>query len=279
MASSTRSTPTRRLTVLGAAIAMLLGLSPTTASAAVSCSYDAGFSDATVTLSEPGDVATVERSGRRITSNGANCGPATVENTDYVEFYSEAAGDVTGIISLQGGPFVPGADTGSCSFTDDIGFTLWLDGAGSSTAGDRLVIRGADGGDRIRFGVAASPCNGILFRVVNLNVGEPVPDPDVSDVSSNHVDHWEVRSGPGPDRVSGAGGAGAGAVFNAPLELRGGAKGDNLTGGMAADVIRGERHDDVLIGGPGPDLLVGGAGTDTCKGGGGADVLQGCERT
>jgi hypothetical protein len=266
----------RRMLIASAAAATLVSLIPSPASGVVSCTYDPTFHQATVALSQPGDVAEVARSGRAITVNGVPCGIATVDNTARVEFRDHSSsGDVTAIISLRNGPFAPGF-AGNC-FSGDLLFSTWLD-YDSTSAGDRLVIRGAPVTDRIRFGVFESPCNGIDFRVANLNVGEATPDPNIGDVSSNHVDHWIVKSAGGADKVSGAGGAGVGSAFNTRLQLFGGNGDDALTGGTAGDIIRGERGHDLLIGGPGPDELFGGGGIDTCRGGGGADILAGCER-
>jgi hypothetical protein len=243
-------------------------------SAAVpNCTY-ANFSDSVVVNnSAAGDVAKIERSGDDITMNGNTCSDGTttgtVQNTAQVVATDASDGGSTVIISLLGGPFEPGSfdEPGT---SDEIEFNINFD-FGGPAGSDRLRVAGAAGGDRLRYGIDGG------FRIINLNADESSGiDGDAFD-NDNGVNVFDASGGQGPDRISGAGGAGTGTAFDRPLQFVGGDGADRLTGGSRGDNLRGGAGGDTLVGGEGRDLLVGGPGIDTCQGGPGRDTPKSCE--
>jgi RTX calcium-binding nonapeptide repeat (4 copies) len=226
-------------------------------------------------MTNPGDSAVIERAGDAIEVNGAPCGAATVNNTDYVYVLdlTDPPGNVTMTVSLEGGPLAPGFANESGS-SDEMEFSFNLDYEGTSL-GDKLRVRGSGGSQRIRFGFGSPQSNN---RRVNLNANEQDGiDAELTDIAPATVDSWIVAALSGGDIISGAGGAGTGGVFDAPLKILGGDGPDRLTGGLKGDHLRGGAGGDVLTGGAGADVLVGGLGVDRCLGGPGADTLRGCE--
>jgi Ca2+-binding RTX toxin-like protein len=222
-----------------------------------------------------GDVGVAERDGANIEANGTQCQEATRFNLQDLFFLGTGGtSDVTAVISLRGGPFVPGfgAEPGG---SDEMEFAGNLDFI-SASSGDLMVVRSGNGNERIRLGLTddfGSP----LTPVINLNAGESSGlDWDVNDVSPGTWDAAKATGGPGRDAISGAGGADTGVMLDVRLILLGGDDSDRLTGGHKGDRIVGGGGNDVLKGGPGPDVLNGGPGNDRCRGGPGADTLISC---
>jgi Ca2+-binding RTX toxin-like protein len=251
-------------------------LSSLPATAAVSCSYFSPAQFVDITMDGQGDVAVIERDGDAIEMNGAPCGAATRFNTMDVYFSEEANPpvNVTAVISLRGGAFVPGSGA-EAGTSDEIEFSANLDFYTPPSSGDRMEVWGGGGKEWIRMGNSSD--FGAPIHVINLNANEPeTVDWDVSDVGGGTWDLVRALGGAGRDQLSGAGGAATGARFDVRLLLIGGAAADSLTGGTKGDLLKGGSGNDIIRGGPGPDVLRGGPGNDTCRGGPGADTLVSC---
>lgn len=130
----------------------------------------------------------------------------------------------------QRGPFFDPATSAAIKFGLDLG-----------SGADRLEIVGSAGADNVRFGSDG----------INPDVGAATR----ADVTFAHVEAFAVSAGGGEDIVSGAGGAGTGAVFPWPI--------DGIDGGPGGDLLIGGAGNDRLVGGPGEDALNGGDGRDS----------------
>jgi Ca2+-binding RTX toxin-like protein len=246
----------------------------------------------------------VIRSGDDILIDGATCGdgvtgPATVTNTALIHFYDNFGGHQRGTISLVGGPFAPGLDTGASA---EIDFTY----TSTNNLCDLLTIAGTPEIDHITWG-------GGWDAAANLNADEV--DGIDADLVVLGCAWCGVSGGKGDDQLSAAGGAGTGNPARYLMRLsggpgddvmRGGAGPDRMVGGSGADRLSGGRYSDlllnggdgrdhigggdgkdrllgeagrdVLVGGDGNDHLDGGPGFDTCKGGAGTDKFISCEK-
>jgi Ca2+-binding RTX toxin-like protein len=273
-------------------------------SSAVDNSASCSFSPPEVQIINSGPSTTVSRSVDDILVDGATCGPggvigiATVTNTGLIHFYDNFGGYQSVKISLAGGPFAPGLDTGASA---EIDFTYT-----STSLCDQFWIVGTPGVDYITWG-------GGLDAAANLNADETEGvDADLTVLGCA----WGGASGGGGnDLLSAAGGAGTGnparylmrliggtgddvmiggsgpdhqkggrgadRLIGGPRsdpDLRGGPGPDVIRGGPGSDDLLGEGKRDLLVGGDGNDVLKGGAGFDTCKGGPGKDKYFTCEK-
>lgn len=261
--------------------------------------------DGSMTVEMDGAL-TIERSGEVFLVDGAPClgtgGTATVSTVQVVSVRDNSSGGRKITISLAGGPFAPGWETGPSP-------DLWFDLSSQGNQCNRVIIVGSTGGDTIRWGRAGE------FEYINLNAAETADvDFDVRAAGTYHCIMALVFGGDGNDVVSGAGGLDTGLPANYSMRLEGGAGADRLIGGnnrntlagglgndsliggrradalaggngadtlrggFLGDVIKGGSGADTLIGGPDADVLVGGPGIDTCNGGSGKDEFWGCEK-
>jgi Ca2+-binding RTX toxin-like protein len=249
-----------------------------------------------------GSSVRIVRDGDNILMDGSLCG--TVTNTNLIYFYDNWGGTQSATISLMGGPFSPGLDTGSSPEIDIQYFATgnWI---------DTLTIGGTAAADQVRWG----RLGGLLSANLNAAEVEGI-DSDLQVVSGPATYVFPVVwGGGGGDYLSAAGGAGTGVVAVALVHFHGGAGADRLVGGNGkaylfgddgADLIWGGRRDDdrldggagndrvsgrdgndrvngsrggdLLYGGAGNDVLNGGPGFDVCKGGPGNDKFVDCEK-
>jgi Ca2+-binding RTX toxin-like protein len=220
--------------------------------------------------------------------------PPTVTNVDAIEFsfgtdYSDA--DLT--VSLEGGPFAPGA-------TPEPDGTSELELSVASVPGQTVTFVGGAEPDSFRFGLLTG------LSGVNLNATEAHPDIDVTlpisvpQPGDNDDGEWPVssaRGGNGNDVITTAGGPEFDAAFRGGAVLFGNAGNDALTavapqstlldGGPGADqIVAGPRFNfveagsgaDTVTGGSGRDEVDLGGGVDSAALGGGNDRITGTDR-
>lgn len=231
------------------------------------CTFDAATGAMAVVI-QAGETAVIDANGGPVKVNGVSCGTATATNVKRLDVTEDpaAAGDQAVILDYSGGNFALGSPTA--------GRGVFLDlGSGS----DQLKLQGTSGNDRYTLGASGLSVSGGS----NLDV-------HVANGANLKI---VVSTGPGDDKVSGAGGGAFGAPYPYGLEIYGGAGNDTLTGGAGDDTILGGDGDDVLSGGGGHDLLLGENGNDTFLagsvsgagsvylGGAGTDFLDYSKRT
>lgn len=217
-------------------------------------------------------AATIERSGDAIFVDGASCvdtgGTATVSNIAviFVQVVDSTFNrKIT--ISLAGGPFAPGLETGP---SPDLWFRVGIPGNQCVL----LQIVGSAGVDTVRWGGTGPPQGGTEY--INLNANETADvDFDVRAEGSFHCILARFVGGGGSDVVSGLGGLGTDAPAKYPMTLAGGAGADSLTGGDSADSLAGNIGNDLLTGGRRADSLSGGDGADRLRGQEGPDAIEG----
>ena len=250
---------------LGAFVSLVLAgaLVPTMAGAAVSCSFTAATATATVTLAASADAATVGRSGAAIQVNGANCGTATVNNTDKIAVVGTVDHFQRLAVDRAGGVLGPGktAETGA-GVISEIEITVDL----RSGTGEEVAIVGGSAADTAVFGTAGARLN---------------TDADV-DLTFSGLDQVELDGNAGADTLSVGGGGAAGSPLARSSDIDGGADTDTLTGGRGVDTLVGGPDGstptvlgDTLRGGPAGDTLRGGDGRDAIFGDAGVDYLEG----
>jgi Ca2+-binding RTX toxin-like protein len=251
----------RILISLCAGLALLAAPS---ASAAISCTFDAAQARVTVTLSASLDTVYLSRAGNAIQwSIGgvpAQCGAATVKNTNRIDVTATGGGQQRLELDLGGGPFAPGKTKEAKGVSE---IEIFVD-LGAST--DVVNVFGTPGPDVFRMGTGG----------MNLNA-----DADL-DIVAASVESWQARGVAGNDVISAAGGAGTGGELRSSVVVYGGSGSDVLTGGAAGDDLNGETGADRIVGragqdglsgGPGPDVLVGGDGADYIYPEGGKDMI------
>ena len=237
---------TRRITwplVLTCAVALMSLFSATPAQAATTCTFVAPV--ATVTL-DPFASASLSRSGNAIQFNLANCGAATVLNTDTI-VVTGASGAELLTIDLGGGQFAPGAST-EASGAAEIELQLDL-GTQPAGARDRVLIRGTSGPDLLRLGAAG----------VNLNNDNDadLTGPGGGVIPTTGAEGFTVLGLEQDDIITGQGAvASAGSPVPAPISL-------DLSGGPGLDTLNGGSYDDTLDGGSEADFIKGNGGIDT----------------
>ena len=218
------------------------------AGAVVNCTFGAGT--VTVTITAPNETATIARTASgQIQVDGAQCGTATVTNTDKITV-AGALGAQTARIDLANGGFGPGA-TAEGTGTSEIEFEIDLmTGNETTVQPDRVSITGTGAADTIRMGTLGINANGD-------------DDPDITGPAGGatatiRAEAYEVSGLGGPDVISGAAAADVGGAF--PI-----APATRLDGGPASDQITGGDGSDTLIGGPGNDTENGGNSQDFFK--------------
>ena len=236
----------RRAITIGAVALAAVAAAPQAASASVSCSYDAGGHWVSVKLDADGDRAQIAVDpALRIAVGGLPCGAATVGNTDSIFVGDLSAGGATKVA----------IDASSRSF----GAIEWVVGLGGGS--DTLAVLGGTKRAAIVLGTDG----------INLNADELGAD---ADVSLFDVDNVHVFGGPGPDWISGHGGAGTSNPYTGALSVYGGAGDDELEGGEIDNwqtYLDAGAGDDLLVAGSKGAGLMGGAGDDTIVGGAGLD--------
>jgi Ca2+-binding RTX toxin-like protein len=238
---------------LGCAGALLMAAP---AGAVVSCVYTSGDHKATVTfdpVNPNGEYVTIGRSGTAIQANFANCGSATVSNTNTV-VVTGGPGRQHLSVDLLGGPFEPG-------FTPEGGGVSEIEIQVNLKAGtDSLTISGGLGDDTLTLGTSGANMNG---------------DGDVDVITPNGVEEISMYGNDGLDTLSAAGGLGAGGALEQRVFLIGGDGNDAITGSDGPDYIDGSSDADTLAGGAGNDDMIGGSGVDSLEGGLDQDGLEG----
>ncbi|HZB74996.1 MAG TPA: hypothetical protein VE526_02140 [Solirubrobacteraceae bacterium] len=247
---------------IGAAALAAFALPPQTASAAVSCSYLDGFDWAIVKLDAEGDLAKIAAStDTRLLVNGAQCGAATVLNTDTVTVVDQSAGSTKVQLDGSQASFAPGVTDEDPGPDDDLTSEIEFDVQLGTGTVDNLILQGHKTGASMVAGTQG----------VNLNAGAELFGAD-ADVTFSGVDQLSLNGSGAVDWLSGQGGAGTGQPATLPLWLNGGAAGDELhagesqtwrtfmDGGPGADVLVAGAHGAQMNGGPGDDALSGGPG-------------------
>jgi Ca2+-binding RTX toxin-like protein len=249
--------------------------SPALASAdSVSCSYLPGGSLlpslVNVQISPTGNFATsIGRGGPggneilAFGDNSADCGPATVNNTDLIAM-GDASPKSAGTVLLHYIPvgstavFEPG-QTPEPGNSDEIEMGVSF-GPGTDAIGlDALHGDGAPVTIRMGQGDHA---------YINLNAAEADGiDQDVSMEGVDRITFDSVSKQGNDDVIRADGGAGTGP---APIKIR-----VFLYGGDGDDVLTGGARADALVGGKGRDLLAAGAGRDLIDGGRARDLISG----
>ncbi len=238
-------------------------LTPAMAGAVVSCSFSGGTATASVTLSAASDSASLGRSGNAIQVNGANCGAATVNNTDTIAVAGTTANFQRVVIDRAGGALEPGMtpETGA-GVVSEIEISVDL----RTGSGEEIAFLGASAADTAIFGTAGARMNA---------------DTDV-DLTFSGLDQVELDGGLGGDTLSVGGGGTSGSPLARVGDIDGGAASDKLTGGRAADTLLGGPDSstptilgDELHGGPAGDTLRGGDGRDLIFGDAGVDYMDG----
>ena len=187
------------------------------------CSWAGGVVSATIA---PGMRATLTVSGGliRFGAPATGCGGAITSNTDRIVVEGATDTPETLVIDLRGGPLAPGAtpETGQSEIEVDVNLHDVV---------DLIRVIGTNSGASLAVG----------SRGISLNRDDDVDipiDPDPIMVS--------LVGGCGQDRLTAAGGFGAGGRFAGSADLH---------GGGSADVLVGGKGRDRMWGGEGPDAL------------------------
>jgi Ca2+-binding RTX toxin-like protein len=221
------------------------------------CSWAGGVASATIA---PGMRATLTVTGGliRFGAPATGCGGATTSNTDRITVEGATDTPETLVIDLRGGRLAPGAtpETGQSEIEVDVNLHDVVD-----------LIRVIGNGSGASLAVGS---RGISLNRDN-DVDIPI-DPDPIMVS--------LVGGPGRDRLTAAGGFGAGGRFAGSADLQGGGSADVLVGGKGRDRMWGGKGPDVLraVDDKRDRRLDGDAGWDTAYFDRGRDVPVDCER-
>lgn len=278
----------RALVAAGLSLVGALVAAPS-ASAAITCSYDAGTLGGTVfvQVGAHGDAATLQTAGDNIVVVDSNTtfiidcpgagGPPTVDNTEVVivndnsdDPATSPSGDGNTTMRInEPTDFSPGKtqEQGADAFSE-IEMTLNF-GGGSA---DRFVLFGTPGANNWRLGTSG----------INANAasGDPAPDADI--VLSPPPDRVDFFGQAADDVISAQGGPGAGGPFAAlgtRLAIVGLGGNDTLEGGNgnsgfgAGDSLAGQAGDDTVRGFAANDRIFTDPGDDTFDGGAGAEDL------
>lgn len=242
-------------------LAAALGVALVPAAAqATTCTFTAATKTMRVTVTESAAVG--RTAAGALTSGGAPCGAARVDNTDAIAIVPAATGwNRTATVDLGTGPLGPGA-TPEATGTSEIELSVALGGGDTE-----LAVLGSPAADAIRFGTLGATLN---------------RDAD-ADLTYSGVKALVLRGRAGNDALGASGSAATGSPLAKPLGAYGGAGADVLAGGMAADVLAGDADaagvaptaagNDNLTGGEGSDQLSGEGGDDKVSGEDGSDAL------
>jgi Ca2+-binding RTX toxin-like protein len=274
------------------------------ASAAPNCSYAGGT--ANVALSD-GESAWFKRGpSGELLFNGAQCGSATIENTNLVQV-TGSPGSNYATIDLSGGPLW-NKIFGQINQIHEVHFNIDL-GDGWDTMGIKgdpmapnHIVAGANGvdlnPDQLWSGVDVVPTgvakltitggdgNDTLSASGNAITGGPltVPNPALIGGVGNDTlsgDKWsDLTGGPDDDTLTGSGEFSLADFVQAPgpvtVDLGAGtATGDGNDTLVGIGEVQGSKYDDTITGDSSPNLLFGGDGADTIYGLGGDDQISG----
>jgi Ca2+-binding RTX toxin-like protein len=288
----------------GATICAFAGLGGTSASAAVTCTYDPASLTLRVTMArelvgverDPAgaisvfeeirtefDVKKVIHPCTRADAPSEEASP-TVSNTDAIEVASAEGGTL--LLAGSNGDFAPGAtdepgaDEIEISVESQARVSLTLDLIGNAAAHTLELGR--------------EPTAGSDQLLANLNAGLETAAESDSDITVAHAGVVEIFTWTDADSLDARGGESFAAPLGVPISanLFGGddralvADGtqtfpphNRVDGGSGADTIIGGAVDDSLSGGRGDDFVSGGGGSDYLSGSGalepGADTLLG----
>ena len=252
----------KRSTLVAPVLAVLAAAAmPSSAGAAVACSFDAAQYRLTVTSA--GDSPTVRRSGDAIVVTDG-IGPAidcagpdpTVTTTDTIAMSDSSTEQAFLVVDLGGGPLAPGHTSEGPYTTAEIEVQ-----AAGGDGFDFLRVAGGIGADHFVAGTSSGQTR------VNVDPWEALDD---ADVTATGVEALELDGGDGADEIDARGAAGTGA----PLDVYGG-----LYGHGGADHIWTGAHgyaaagagDDTVHGSAGRDVIYPEDGDDSVDGGGGED--------
>lgn len=262
----------RRLTFAVALIAA--AVLPSQASAAVTCTFNAGVVDIDATATS--SFVTIQRGtaaqasniqifdGNASSGTPVNCGVTpTVTTANTIDFNSSGTNSGgTLFIDLANGALAPGLDS-EPGDSEEIEVAL-TGGAGS----DQISIGGTADPDTFRIGGGAA---GVVTANLNGTEADGV-DADLTATSSNRV-FMEGKGGGDTITADGSGNTpGITAATVVETSLLGGAGNDTLTSGNGNNnSIDGESDDDTMTGGTGTDSIDLDTGNDTGNGAGGTD--------
>jgi Ca2+-binding RTX toxin-like protein len=244
-----------------------------TASAATTCSFDAGT--AVLTVGGDPDVGTelqplvggeigvyheLANGSFKVTCSGLT---PTTTNTDTINVSHAAPDEFTRLTIIDPEQFAPGTIdegtvTGDCPDEIEINAVL---GVGA----DAVRIVDSDGSnDDLVLGTEGIDWNPGTFVCGDLDV----------DITAT-AESYEIRANEGDNAFSGQGSDFAGTPPLRPIAYLGGSGADDFTGGNGVDSAVGGDGDDLLSGARGGDTANGGPGRDLLRGAGGNDRLTG----
>lgn len=250
--------------IVAAVVPALLLIAAHPASAAIKCRYDPGTHVLSVSVSEQksylGSEGELRRVGERISvkddfsGRRVKCqGSPTVTNTDRIKV--NTSGFLTSVeISLEGGPFAPGA-TPEADASPEIEITLRGRGA--------AILTGGAGPDHFTY-MSAGGQSG-------LNLDPGATDQDIDLLTPDHRTFFVAEGGPGADTID---------VLNRPkleVQERGGPGDDILSAagdGSLGAIIEGDEGADEIVGSAGDDTITPGAGADQVEAEGGSDEIK-----
>jgi RTX calcium-binding nonapeptide repeat (4 copies)/Bacterial Ig-like domain len=269
-----------------AALAVTLSIAfaalvPASASAAVTCTFNAGTGalDVDVTAGSTAVSLRVEPGGDDIevfegsfATEVTPCGGGQPQTTDTasIQLDDTVSNQATAfILSLLNGPFAPGTGGGAeGGGTPEIEITTTDVGG---TGFDVLSLTGGPGAteDQIRFGQLSGGATG-----ANMNAPES-GGADGDDLTLNGIERLFIQSGGGDDTITANGTT---SEFTGPApqvdSFNGQGGNDILTAGsnaFGAGLLDGEAGDDILTGGAGTESLDVDQGNDIADGAGGAN--------
>jgi Ca2+-binding RTX toxin-like protein len=221
---------------------------------AVACSFDAGSATARVDATGITTLTIARAAGGQIQVNGANCGAATVTNTNTIKVFGDGAGQTVNVDVTGGlGPGLTPEATGSSEIE------LLINLGMAPTEVNNLGLVGSGAADNIQLGSKGANLNG---------------DDDV-DVRSAGVDEYALTGRAGDDSLKATGGL-TGQPLARRVRIFGGDGNDSLAGGAGTDTIYGDADGSSgTPAGAGNDIIAGNAQVDTLHGQGGNDQISG----
>jgi hypothetical protein len=265
----------RRISLLAGALVLGCLALPGPASAAVTCSFNAGTGVMVVDISAGDTLASLSVNAGTIeirNSIGAQetCTPdtPTTANTTSITMNDLVAAQSSVFqLDLSSGALEPGTPADPTG-TSEIEVTI----NASDGSADRFQLTGASSPDTYRLG--ALPISGVGANLNN--------DDDSDDVTVNNGERLTISGLAGGDVLDASGGAGfTGPVpYNAPgssaIRFQGGGENDTLTSGSGTSFLDGGLGDDTMTGGGADDEIEfgTGGGNDVGDGAGGNDFAN-----
>jgi Ca2+-binding RTX toxin-like protein len=254
---------TRRIAYLAGIVTVaLLALSPAAASAAVSCTFNAGTGALGVSVTNGTTAVTLSHAaspGTELLVNGSSaCAGGTPTDTTTSSITVDENGSNQGTtltVNFLNGRLAPGL--GAETDTPEIEISYLADTTGTDTFTVNGSTESAD--QAFQFGAT-----GPSVMAGNLN-----GDADADDVTLTGVDRLTALPGTGNDTFTGDG-TGSGS-FTGPVPAVMSAAGSQGNDTFAT----GTGSNNILTGGPGNDSLTGGSNTDTLDMAEGNDTING----